>query len=242
MRILLSNDDGYDSVGIIALANALKESHEIAIVAPKGQRSAFSHALTMFEPLSYAVCDGDFPIYAVNGTPADCVKFGTLSLFKNPDLVISGINMGANIGSDIIYSGTVAAAFEGAYLGVRSIAVSMVSRKVPDEYYNQAAAFIARNLDTFLGVKIDADTIISVNYPPEYRGYKVVKTGVNLYHDRYEENEKGYWLKGGPIEHDRNDGKTDVDMIKQGYATIGALTLDRNDYAALAALEKIKLV
>ena len=132
MRILFTNDDGCGSQGLHAVADLFWREHEIAVVAPDGQRSGYSHSLTMRDPVSVVKKDGyAYPVYAVGGTPVDCVKIAIKRLFGMPDIVVSGINAGRNLGSDIMYSGTVAAASEGAYYGIRSFSLSHMSNVRP---------------------------------------------------------------------------------------------------------------
>ena len=243
MRILLVNDDGIEAEGIRALYNALRERHACTVIAPDGERSAFSHSLSIHRDLSYRKADIG---YAVSGTPADCVKLGVLHITQErPDAVISGINNGSNLGSDIMYSGTVSAAFEAAYLGVRGIAVSLSHHNAATEYYVRAAQLVAENLHVFADPSLPAETVLNVNYPVRaaYRGIRFTKAGVNLYNDAFVagETEGSVRLKGVPVEHDRNDEDCDVELIKQGYATVTPLKLDRNDYACLEKLKGRKV-
>ncbi len=242
MRILLTNDDGIEAEGIHALYTALCHRHECTVVAPDSERSACSHSLSIHGDLAYIKTAIG---YAVSGTPADCVKLGLLYLLKDkPDLVISGINNGSNLGSDITYSGTVSAALEGAYLGVRGIAVSLAKHNADGIYYKKAATLIAENLEKFAALKITTDTVLNVNYPVKvpYVGLRFTKAGINLYNDEFipGEGEGKVRLHGVAVEHDRNPRDCDVELIKQGYATVTPIKLDRNDYTTLAYLKGLK--
>ena len=155
MKILLVNDDGIDAVGLKTLAETLSGEHELYIVAPEAERSAFSHSVTIFRDIRYIkTAHETIESYSISGTPADCVKFTIIHLFKDakPDLVLSGINSGPNLGSDIMYSGTVAAASEAVFLGIPAVAVSLGGFMAVDtcvrahykarEHYLEAAGFI----------------------------------------------------------------------------------------------------
>ena len=242
MKILLTNDDGIEADGIRALYEALCKTHTCIAVAPDGERSACSHSISIHNDLSYKCTSLGF---AVSGTPADCVKLGVLHLLEEkPDFVISGINNGPNLGSDIIYSGTVSAAFEAAYLGVRGIAISLAKHNADGEYYRKAAAFLAERLEKIAALPHKVGTVYNINYPVKvpYIGYRFTQAGINLYDDRFvpTEGEGRVRLRGKAVAHDRNPEDCDVELIKQGYATITPITLDRNDYETLATLKGLK--
>lgn len=243
MRILITNDDGHDAEGIRALYDALRIRHDCTVVAPDGERSATGHAITIHRDVFFRKTECG---YAVSGSPADCVKLGVLHLLPAPpDLVVSGVNNGSNLGSDIMYSGTVSAAFEAAYLGVRGIAVSLSNHNAPSEFYARAAALVATHLDAFTQLPIGTNTVLNINYPVRapFVGIRFTKAGINLYNDRFivGETEGSVRLKGVPVEHDRNDEDCDVELIKKGYATVTPLKMDRNDYDALARLTEKKI-
>lgn len=243
MRILITNDDGIQADGIRILYDKLHKYHDCIVIAPNGNRSACSHSLSIQCDLYYENADLG---YAISGTPADCVKLGVLHLLdKAPDLVISGINNGPNLGSDIAYSGTVSAALEASYLGVRGIAVSLSKHNADVKYYKQAAEFVTENLQKFIDLPITSGTVLNINYPVRapFIGYKFTKSGINLYNDTFVKGETngGVRLKGVAVEHDRNDDDCDVELIKKGYATITPLKLDLNDYDCLNVLKKFNL-
>lgn len=243
MRILIANDDGIDAEGINVLYDTLSEKHECIVIAPDGERSACSHSLSIHRDIFYRKTEKG---YAVSGTPADCVKLGILHLSADalPDIVISGINNGSNLGSDIMYSGTVSAAMEAAYLGVRAIAVSLSNHNADTVYYERAAKFILEHLEKLVALNLGAETVLNINYPVRapYAGYKFTKAGINLYNDSFVRDSKsgGVRLKGVPVEHDRNTEDCDVELVKKGYVTITPLKLDRNDYAALEYIKGIE--
>lgn len=243
MNLLLTNDDGIDADGIRALYDALRAEHNCFVIAPDGERSAFSHSLSIHRDVYY----GKHGLgYAVSGTPADCVKLGVLHLLPcKPDAVIAGVNNGSNLGSDIMYSGTVSAALEAAYLGIRGIAVSLQCHNAPTEYYVRAAELVRANLSEFSALPIQTETVLNINYPVRmpYAGIKCTKAGINLYNDTFVAGEKegSVRLKGVPVEHSRNSDDCDVEWIKKGYATVTPIRLDRNDYESLQTLKSARL-
>ena len=256
MRILLVNDDGIAAAGIRVLAEMLRGSHELLIVAPDSERSGFSHSVTIFRDMRYTKNEAEIDSYAVSGTPADCVKFAVLHLFKDklPDLVLSGINSGPNLGSDIMYSGTVAAASEAVFFGIPAIAVSLGGFLGIREHYNErtyytaAAEFIGRNLDElYAAAKAHAgEMLLNINYPltTPFRGARFTKAGLNWYDDYYDESaEPGtVQLKGKPLAHVSDETDCDVYQIRNGYASVTPVRLDRNHYEALELLKaKVKL-
>ncbi len=240
MRILLTNDDGIDAIGIRTLYDAFSALHDCVVIAPDGERSASGHSLTIHRDLFYRKTDCG---YAISGTPADCVKLGILHLLDTPpDVVVSGINNGPNLGSDIMYSGTVSAALEAAYLRVRGIAISLSRHNADAEYYRQAARLLAEHLEHFMQLPVPVETVLNINYPVRapYVGVRFAKAGVNLYNDTFVASEQGEGvrLKGVPIGNDGNDEDCDVTLIKRGFATVTPVTLDCNDYRVLEILKK----
>src|SRR5699024_3198820 len=162
MRILVSNDDGYLARGIHVLADCLAEIAEVIVVAPDRDRSGASHSLTLDAPLRASLGENGF--YRVEGTPTDCVHLGITGLLeKEPDMVVSGINAGANLGDDVIYSGTLAAAREGRLLGLPAIAVSLAATE--PEHFDTAAWVARRFVTRLIEDPLPADTILSVNVP-----------------------------------------------------------------------------
>lgn len=247
MRILLVNDDGVYSKGILALANALKDENEVTIIAPERQMSGTSHCITFYNYINYAQLEiiDDVKTYILKGTPADCVKFGIDKILGYiPDLVISGINKGYNIGTDIVYSGTVNAALEGSIMGVKSIAVS---QEYYAENFDNSAIFIKDNLNLFLDMlPTDATTILNINIPSdkkeEIKGYKICTVGHVRYNDEYifEEN-RGYYLTGSLKTDVFNEETSDVHNVNLGYITISFVKQEMNDFNLFEKFRDIKL-
>ena len=245
MRILLTNDDGIDAVGINVLAEEFRRDNDIFMVAPDSERSAFSHSLTISRGINVSRVDKGEGInaFAVTGTPADCVKMAVLELMKDraPDVVISGINNGPNLGSDIMYSGTVAAASEGAYMGIPSVAVSLDFWNAEKKHYVAAAKFLHEKLHEIYKLFSFGAQIINVNYPTTapFKGVKFTKMGVVVYSDMFHSDGAGaYTLKGMPVSHEKNDTDCDVELAKKGYCTLTPLSIDRTDYGVLERLKK----
>ena len=239
MKILVSNDDGIDSLGISALVKSLKEIAEVTVVAPQNEQSAVGHAITMKIPLrifSYYK-NGDFFGYAIDGTPADCVKIGIRNIMEAPpDLVISGINHGSNTAINIIYSGTVSAAREAAIMDVPSIAISVTNHAAKDFTY---AANIAQALALkMMKNTLPLGTLLNVNVPDvpenEINGIVLTKQGKSKWDDIYEKRKDPYgrdyyWLTGNLLEADKND---DIDQvaIKKNFVSITPIHFDLTDY------------
>ncbi len=242
MRILITNDDGIEAVGIRSLADVLGEDHEVYVIAPKTQKSAAGHGISVHTPITYTrLPTGNCKLrIAADGTPADCVKLAVLYFMKDrlPDLVISGINEGSNLGSDVIYSGTVSAALEGAYMGIPSVAVSNADRYF-EEGYGLAAKFVSDNLGKILAADLPRYTVLNINYPPvRHRGVAVVPVGMNKYADSFSEVEEGVLQISGFPKIDGIDEDTDIIQIRKGFVTVSPVKLDRNDYECLAKLKK----
>ena len=242
MRILVTNDDGIESVGLRSLTEALCEKHEVHVIAPVAQRSAAGHGISVHSPLPYkelaphrCACR-----IAVDGMPADCVKLAVLYFMRDrlPDLVLSGINEGSNVGSDVIYSGTVSAALEGAYMGVRSVAISNVDRTFL-EGYAMAADMLCRSLDALMTADLPDYTALNINYPSvPHRGVAVVPVGRNRYTDRFYEVGEGLLQIGGEPLDDESGTDTDVSLVQRGFVTVSPVTLDMNDYKVLEKLKE----
>ena len=190
-RILLSNDDGINAPGLAALYEAMKSAGDVVVVAPDSEKSAVGHAITISDPLR--VWDfkknDEFFGYAVNGTPADCVKIAYWALLKEkPDLVVSGINLGSNTGINAIYSGTVSAATEGTILGIPSFAVSLTTFKDAD--FSYAAKFARKLSEDILERGLPKGTLLNVNVPPTeeqgIEGVKITRQGRSNYHEHFD--------------------------------------------------------
>ena len=237
MKILITNDDGVRAPGLIALTRAVMDLGEVVVVAPQSQQSAVSHSITLHKPLR-CFSEDDFPVEGVrafhtNGTPTDAILLGIhVILREKPDVVLSGINAGPNLGADVTYSGTVAAAMEGVVALVPSIAVSMGS--FDECRYSDCAEFI-RGLTEIVGKgTFGKDTLLNVNYPnlppEEIKGVAVTRLGIRWYDDVIHERvdprgAKYYWISGKKILHGREPG-TDSFALDSGYISITPLTLD----------------
>lgn len=245
MRILVSNDDGVFAPGIAALAQAFTAAgHEVVIVAPDRQRSAASHSLTLFDPLTVrpVQVEGAARAYAVSGTPADCVKLGLYSLYPEAEFVLSGINHGYNAGTDVIYSGTVAAAMEGALSERPAIAVSLAHRR--EDTYDRAAAFALAAFEIIRENPLPQYAVLNLNYPAVdcALGVKAVPLKPSRYDDHYREENDGeggvrYHLGGG-IDETMEDGEDDYSYLRKGYATMTVLSFDMTDRNATWRLKE----
>ena len=246
MIILVSNDDGIRAAGIRALEAALAPLGELWVVAPDREQSAASHSLSLHRPLRVEPVDGRH--FAVDGTPTDAVNLAINGIMKQkPDLVVSGINHGGNMGDDVTYSGTVSAAMEGTLLGIPSIAISLVSRENPD--FGPAAAFAARLARVVSERGMPRDTLLNVNVPAlpaaELRGYRVTRQGKRRYGDALVEHldprgRKYYWIGGEDLGFVPSEG-TDCTAVAGGYVSITPLHLDLTNYASIAALNELKV-
>lgn len=254
-KILISNDDGIHANGIQTLAAKLSQNYEVYVVAPDRERSATGHALTLHKPIRIEEASLGFPTnaaYAISGTPSDCVKLALNALLRDVpiDLVVSGINHGPNLGSDVIYSGTVSAALEGAIHGIPSIAVSLVngSEKLAD--FSHGAQFISDFIPTAMKVGIPAKSILNVNIPAvslhHFAGIKIAELGTRMYTDSYERriDPRGgvyYWLAGEVIESGEAP-ETDVEAIRNNLVAISPVHYNLTNYNALTLLkEKLEL-
>ncbi|HYF91967.1 MAG TPA: 5'/3'-nucleotidase SurE [Symbiobacteriaceae bacterium] len=240
--ILLTNDDGIFAPGINAIREELERTcdHEIWAVAPDRERSASGHAITMYRPLfpvKAEIPGAKSPCYSVTGTPADSAKLAIEALLpRRPDLVISGINRGANLGTDIFYSGTVAAALEGPILGIPAIASSLDSWESKD--YSAAARFTAQLALKVLADGLPEGTLLNVNVPGwptrPINGVRITRMGQRLYKDQWDKrtDPRGktyYWLAGELMELD-NGPDTDVAAVEAGYISVTPVQLDLTRY------------
>ncbi len=250
MRILLCNDDGISSPGIVEMARQLSEIGKVWVVAPDQERSAASNSLTLSHPLR--VKQFPFPVnveaaLAVSGTPADCAKFALANVFKDkPDMVVSGINRGPNMGVDVFYSGTVAAAFEGAFKGISSFAVSLDSFSATADFSIAAkwAANLIKQIATTQGA---AARVYNINVPAIedslIKGVCVTRTGkidyAESYHEREDPNGKPYyWVCGNPRILD-SALEFDVGAVKSGFVSVTPLGIDLTDREFLPALQNL---
>jgi len=240
VRILVSNDDGFFTEGIKALAEALQGLGEVWVVAPDREQSASGHSLTLHRPIRAKVIDKKRNIYAIDGTPTDSVNLAVNRLMpEKPDIVVSGINRGANLGDDVTYSGTVAAALEAALLGLPAIAVSAIPTTDTDEYrYEAAADFAAYLAQKVIKHGLDYGTVLNVNVPSEAkkgeRKCVVCKMGRRLYDDVLEERidprGKPYYWVGGASVKSQIDPDTDCEAASQKRISVTPITLDMTNY------------
>ncbi|MDB1932935.1 5'/3'-nucleotidase SurE [Clostridium tertium] len=248
MKILITNDDGINARGIIALAKEISKKHEIIVVAPREQKSASSHSISIHNPIKIREekLDENFKAYSLVGTPADCTQAGLSLLGGDIDIVISGINRGLNCGTDILYSGTVSAAVEGAIYNVPSIAISMdVDWSKEDEDYSKAAKWISKILDVAEKDYLKENVVLNVNVPnineEDIKGLKVCRLGKSTYKTNYilvEENEdKVYVTKG--TRNDILEDDSDLYFLSQGYVTLTPLHFDFTNFKILDEVKDI---
>ena len=239
MHFLISNDDGITSQGIQVLSRRMSELGKVTIVAPDQDRSGASNSLTLDSPVR--ISEIDEQTFRVTGTPTDCVHIALTGLLDgDPDMVVSGINAGANLGDDVIYSGTVAAAMEGRFLGFPAIAVSLVFNDKP-RYFETAAEVIALLVKRLRQDPLPADTILNVNVPDltwsEIGGFEVTRLG---HRHRAEPtirelDPRGrpmYWIGPAGAEQDAGPG-TDFDAIRRGCISVTPIHVDLTRYQAL---------
>jgi 5'-nucleotidase len=243
MRILLSNDDGYFAPGLAVLAATLsRQGHEVTVVAPERDRSGASNSLTLDRPLMVRKTPAGF--HYVNGTPTDCVHLAVTGLLPElPEMVISGINHGANMGDDTVYSGTVAAATEGFLLGIPSVAVSLAN--LQQEHFQAAADFVAGLAARFAADPVPEHVLLNVNVPdlpPEQiQGVEVTRLGrrhkaqdtVKTINPR---NQTMYWVGAAGAAQDAGPG-TDFHAVSQGRISLTPLQLDLTRYAQMGLIE-----
>ncbi|MFH0887475.1 MAG: 5'/3'-nucleotidase SurE [bacterium] len=251
MKILLTNDDGIEAHGIRAVGKELCKIADVYVVAPEVERSTIGHALTLHKPVRAIPVrfQGAKKAWKILGTPSDCVKLGAKFLIKEKiDLIISGINRGANLGTDIFYSGTVAAAIEGTIIGIPSIAVSYCKNKRPYDY-KAGAKFIARLAPMIHNFKLPKGNLLNINIPikDKIAGVKVTRLGVRRYEDDIQERfdpvgNPYYWLQSENIT-DEKSGKndTDSDAIEAGFISITPIHYDLTNYTILKRLRKLKI-
>ncbi|MBT0895236.1 5'/3'-nucleotidase SurE [Geobacter hydrogenophilus] len=243
MKILVTNDDGVRAPGIRSLAEALRNIGDVVVVAPDRERSAVGHALTLHHPLRASEIRPAF--FAVDGTPTDCVNLGIHTLLgSRPDIVVSGVNCGGNMGDDITYSGTVSAAMEATLMGIPALAVSLVTSGRGDNYA-AASTFAARLVRIASERGLPPDTLLNVNVPDlpleklggavvtiqgkrDYEGKIVTKTDPR--------GRNYYWIGNGALQFRDLEG-TDYYAVKRGLVSITPLHLDLTNYASLTMLK-----
>ncbi len=236
MHILVSNDDGYRAEGLICLVEHLKKIARVTVVAPQNDRSGASNSLTLDRPLYPETADNGF--IAINGTPTDCVHIAITALLKNdpPDIIVSGINRGPNMGDDILYSGTVAAATEGRFLGLPAIAVSLGSFE--GQYFSTAASLVVKIIQKLQTEPLAVDTILNINVPDvaldDLESVQVTRLGKRHKAEPAVEaidprNRKVYWL--GPVGDEADAGPgTDFYALNHNQASVTPIKIDLTNY------------
>jgi 5'-nucleotidase len=240
--ILITNDDGIHSPGLRVLVRAIQPLGRVVVVAPDRERSAVSHALTLHSPLRAVEQAPDW--WAVDGTPTDCVNLGIHGLLKaSPDLVVSGINLGANLGDDLTYSGTVAAAMEATLMGVPALAVSLAAERFLEDDFAWAGNWAARLCLLVHKHGLPADTFLNVNIPAgRPQGLRVTRQGKRRYADAVVRNldPRGrtyYWIGAGELSFHDLEG-TDVHAVHRNLVSVTPLHLDLTNYAAFERLRQ----
>jgi 5'/3'-nucleotidase len=245
LHILLTNDDGIHAPGLWAMYQALRPEHQVEVVAPESEQSAVGHAISLLNPLRVKKVrkNGNFFGWAVNGTPADCVKIAIAEVLpRRPDMVISGINLGSNVGINVLYSGTVSAATEAAIMGLRSMAVSLSTYREPD--FGVAARFAARLALEIKEINLPEGVCLNVNVPslPENQIKGVILTRqedgvlVEHYEKRVDPRENIYYWLAGVNSKRKVEPDTDFWAIENGYISITPIHHDLTHYACLEML------
>lgn len=243
MRILLSNDDGYFSPGIACLAASLSKIATVTVVAPERDRSGASNSLTLDRPLSLRQSGNGF--YYVNGTPTDCVHLAVTGMLDElPDMVVSGINHGANMGDDTVYSGTVAAATEGFLLGVPSVAISLCSKEA--KYLETAGAVALDVVSTIVKNQVRHPVLLNVNVPDvpldALKGQRVTRLGKRhkaepVVRATTPRNETVYWVGAAGSAQDAGEG-TDFHAVQNNYVSITPLQIDLTHYGQIDLVQE----
>lgn len=248
----MTNDDGINAPGILALANVARQFGEVKLAAPDSERSACAHALTMREPLraSHVSIDG-MEGYCINGYPADCVNIGIyLGWPDGCDLVLSGFNNGPNLGFDVTYSGTVAGAMEGTIKGIRSISLSM-ARFVDDAplHYETGAQWLREEWEMLVSLPFEPLVFLNVNVPaiayPEIEGHRYVGMGKQIYKEQVEARidpyGRPYYWQGGTVVMAARPQDTDVEAVSRGFVAITPISLDWTDHGVLRRMRETRL-
>lgn len=253
MKILISNDDGIAANGIRVLTKSLSEEHDVYVIAPDRERSAAGHSLTLHTPLRVEELDpinGAKRTWVTTGTPGDCVKIGISAILtpeEMPDLVISGINHGPNLGADILYSGTVSCAMEGAMLGVPSIAVSLASMQSDYDDFLYTGTFINAMLKKLKNFQFPSKTILNVNVPAldsdDIAGIAITELGRKMFTDNYEKRVdprgKVYYWMAGELISEPEDANTDIAAVRNNKISITPVTYEMTRESAMADLNKV---
>ena len=250
MKILLTNDDGINARGLTTLRESIKEIADVIVVAPETEQSAVGHAITLSDPLRVREVErnGEFIGYAVNGTPADCVKIAVRAILKDPpDMIVSGINLGANIATNVIYSGTVSAATEGTILGIPSIAISLATFVNPD--FSFAANFAKRLALTTHENGLPDGTLLNVNVPnvasDKIKGVVFTRQGSSRFREEFDKriDPRGhiYYWQGGEMLFFDEDSDADSGAIKSDMVSVTPIHYDLTDHKFLEKLKNWKI-
>ena len=253
MKILISNDDGIASNGIRCLSEVLSENHEVYVIAPDRERSAAGHSLTLHTPIRVEEVEAYSNVkraWVTTGTPGDCVKIGInaiLSKDEQPDIVISGINHGPNLGADILYSGTVSCAMEGVMLGIPSIAVSLASMKYEYENFLFSAKFINALLPKLSQFTFPKRSLLNVNIPAldeeDIAGVAITELGRRMFTDNYEKRidprGKVYYWMAGELITEPVDAKTDIAAVRNNKISITPVTYEMTNAKTMENLKKV---
>jgi len=251
MNILITNDDGIRADGIIELAKKMSKIANVYVVAPDTQKSATGHAITIHTPImvNEEFIQENIKAYSITGTPADCVKVGLEALFKevNIDLVLSGINNGPNLGTDVIYSGTVSAAIEGLVQNKPAIAISYNEFNVKKETYKEVSKYVVKIVEDVKD-KLDIleDCILNVNIPSgDIKGFKVTTLGErkyeNVMEERFSPYGKRYFWIGGKVKELQQNKDSDIVCVEEGYISITPVNIDMTHLGKVNYLKDIKL-
>lgn len=249
MKILVTNDDGIRADGLGALVEVARSLGEVKVFAPDHERSACGHGMTLRDPLRLRPAKWDgIEAYEVTGLPVDCVNLGLAVGFADGcDLILSGINHGPNLGIDVTYSGTVAAAIEGAICGIRSIAFSMaLFVDGAPLHMDTGRQWIQAHLTELLAMRLPVSSFLNINIPAiafaEVEGHRYTALGRRVYAERIEHRTdpwgRDYYWQGGVVAMDEEQPDTDVDAIRRGYVTITPVTTDWTDVSVLSSLAK----
>lgn len=250
MKLLITNDDGIYAPGLLALYEELKDDFEVSVVAPESEMSAVGHAITLSSPLRVkdVYINGDFLGYGVSGTPADCVKIAVQEIMNSPpDIILSGINLGSNVGVNVLYSGTVSAATEGAFLGIPSAAFSLDTLGKTD--FGFAARFSRKIIQFMKTAELKKGTALNINIPSlsseKIAGVKIARQSVSQMRERFERrvDPRGnvyYWLTGEfPLEEISPD--TDAAALKENFITITPIHYDMTSFEEVERLGSMSI-
>ena len=251
MNILITNDDGIRADGIIELAKEIAKTDNVYVVAPESQRSATGHAITMHSPImvNEEFIQENIKAYSISGTPADCVKIGIEALFKDVeiDLVLSGINNGPNLGTDVVYSGTVSAAIEGLIQNKPSIAISYNKFNISKETYKEASKHVVKLIDNVKDkLEILDDCVLNVNIPSEdIKGFKITKLGErkyeNVMEERFSPYGKRYFWMGGKVKELEQQEDSDIVAVEKGYISVTPVNIDMTNLGKINVLKEINI-